>query len=371
MKNTLALLSGLSVIALTGCSSQQDYETASGSYDYLEVSQRASVKVPEGLDSPEFTSDYDLPELSQNADTRLTGRKLTIQSPALVLPLVAGSHVEEGKQEATVWFDQVDDSKPLNTAIWDTVLSFLEQNHIGVDSFDKENGRLVTDWAVEKTTEESAWYDWTENETSEVSRRFVFTMELKPHGRTAALRAKLQDFKFNGADGETITMDSIDAMKERREEIGILNEVLTHYEYQIRLDESKRIAEIRSGLNLEMGFDANGDAAYVVDARHDIVWPRMLLVLRNLGFDVKDLDRTTGLLFVTYNGEDNGWWGSLFSDGESLLEKGDYRLKVVPAGENRTSVTFMDNESQPFEPNQVADMYEQFARVMTQDNLDI
>ena len=34
---------------------------------------------------------------------------------------------------------------------------------------------------------------------------------------------------------------------------------------------------------------ADGDAAYIVEAKYDVAWPRMLLVLRKLGFDVKDL----------------------------------------------------------------------------------
>ena len=49
----------------------------------------------------------------------------------------------------------------------------------------------------------------------------------------------------------------------------------------------------------------------------------------------------------------------------------DYRLKVAKAGANRTSVTFMDNESVPFEANQVSDLYSAFAEVMSEDNLDI
>lgn len=371
MKNTLALLSGLSVLALAGCSSQQDYQTASGSYDYLDVSQRASVKVPEGLDSPDFTKQYELPPVGQKADNRLIGRSISVQSPALVLPLVAGSHIEEGSQDAVVLFDQVDDSKPLQDAIWDTVLSFLEEKQIGVESFDKESGKLVTDWTVEKISGDDAWYEFSDTTTAEISRRFVFTLELKPHGRSAALKAQLEDYKMESSAGDAETLASMSDISERREEIGILNEVLGHYEYQIRLDESQRIAQIRSGLNIEMGFDGDGSPAYLVDAQYDIAWPRMLLVLRKMGFDVKDLDKSTGLLFVSYNDEDSGWWSGLFSDNGEILEKGDYRLKIKPAGESKTSITFMNDESEPFEPNQVADMYDQFARVMSEDNLDI
>ena len=371
MKNTLALLSGLSVLALAGCSSQQDYQTASGSYDYLDVSQRASVKVPEGLDSPEFSQQYELPNVGDGADNNLIGRSLSVQSPALVLPLVAGSRVEEGSDSAVVVFDQVDDSKPLEDAIWDTVLSFLEEKQIGVESFDKAAGKLVTDWTVERIVSDDSWYDFSDAKTSEVSRRFVFQLDVKAHGRSAALSASLDDYKMKSSSGDAETLASINEMTERREEIGILNEVLGYYEYQIKLDESKRIAQIRSGLNIEMGFDGDGAPAYVVDAQYDIAWPRMLLVLRKMGFDVKDLDKSTGLLFVSYNDEDSGWWSGLFSDDKDLLEKGEYRLKVQAIGENKTSITFMNDESEPFEPNQVADLYDQFARVMTEDNLDI
>ncbi|MBU3022802.1 outer membrane protein assembly factor BamC [Aestuariibacter sp. A3R04] len=371
MKNTLALVSGLTMLALTGCSSQQDYQTASGSYDYLEASQRASVKIPEDLDAPEFSSQYDLPTLGKNADESLVGKSLTIQSPALVLPLVSGSHVEEGTQSATIWFDQVDDSQPLSVAIWNTLLSFLEENNIGVESFDKEKGQLITNWVVEEETEESVWYQWTEAQSKEIAKRFVFDMSVKPHGRTASLSATLQDYKSSTSDGEIQKLANLNDLAERREEVNILNEVISHYEYQIQLDQSKRIAEIRKGLKLDLGFDSEGAAAYVVNAQYDIAWPRLLLVLRKMGFDVKDLDKSTGLLFVSYNGDDTGWWSNLFSSGQSILEKGDYRLKVTASGENQSTITFMNDESEPFEPNQVADMYDQFARVMSEDDLDI
>ena len=371
MKNTLALVSGLTILTLTGCSSQQDYQTASGSYDYLDSSQRASVKIPEGLDAPEFSSEYDLPTLGNNADESLVGKSLTVQSPALVLPLVSGSHVEEGTKSATIWFDQVDDSQPLSVAIWNTLLSFLDENNIGVESFDKANGQLITDWVVERETEESSWYQWSEAESKEIARRFVFDMSVKPHGRTASLSAILQDYKSSVDGSDTKSLANLNDLVERREEVNILNEVITHYEYQIQLDQSKRIAEIRKGLNLELGFDKEGSPAYLVNAQYDIAWPRLLLVLRKMGFDVKDLDKSTGLLFVSYNGDDSGWWSGLFSGGKNLLEKGDYRLKVTPSGENQSTITFMNDESEPFEPNQVADMYDQFARVMSEDDLDI
>ena len=71
---------------------------------------------------------------------------------------------------------------------------------------------------------------------------------------------------------------------------------------------------------MELGFDRNGEPAFVVQGEYDIVWPRFLLVLRKLGFNVKDLDKSNGILFVSFGSEESGWWSSLFSsDDDELL----------------------------------------------------
>ncbi len=367
MNKTLALLSGLTVLALAGCSSQLDRKTASGSYDYVETSEKQPLKIPEELDKPEFSDDFALPEVGEEADRDLVGKNLIIMSPSVVMPVVTGSHVEEGTKKAVVWFDQVDDSQPLEKAIWNSLLSFLDQQGIGVDRFEPDEGILVTDWMIINKEEDSSWYDWTSTE-SQIGRRFEFMLEKKPHGRTAALMVELRDYMATTGDDVIANVDDI---QERREEVDILNQVINHYEYQIQLEDSRRIARIRQGLETEMGFNPDGEPAYVVSAQYDVAWPRTLLVLRKLGFNVKDLDKSTGLLFVSYTGDDDGWWGSLFSSEEALLEEGDYRLKVNKLSAERTSITFMNDESEPFEANQVSDLFEPFSRVMSEDNLDI
>jgi len=367
MKRTLAIASSVAMVVLAGCSSQLDRKTASGSYEYLKTKEHKSLEVPDELDAPEFSREYALPELGEGAEESLVGKSLIVRSPALVLPLVTGSHVEEGKSSATIWFDQVDDSQPLSQAIWNSLLSFLDEQGIGVDSFDPEEKILITDWIVITKEIDGPWYSFTDEE-SEIGERFEFSLAVKPHGRSAALTVELKDY-LQTLGNEVIS--EVSSMEERREEVEVLNQVIGHYEYQIQLAETRRIARIRQGINAEMGFNADGDAAYILDAKYDVAWPRMLLVLRKLGFDVKDLDKSNGLLFVTYNGDQGSWWDGLFSSDKRLLKKGDYRLKVAKAGAERTSVTFMNNESVPFEANQVSDLYSAFAEVMSEDNLDI
>lgn len=370
MSKSLALVSGLVVLSLAGCSSQLEKSTATGSYKYLKAEQQPKMQVPDELNQPEFSDEYALPTLGQGADKGLVGRDLRIVSPALVHPLVTGSHVQEGSEGAVVTFDQVDDRQPLSQAIWNAVKSFLDKQNVGISQFDEAQNVLVTDWFVlseEVEDEDSPWYAWSSDIDAEKKRRFKFMLDVKPHGRTASLRTELVEFEQQLGDN---TVTEINDFARHREEVDILNEVISHYEYQIQLDNNRRIAEIRQGLQTEMSFNKDGDPAILVKGQYDVVWPRMLLVLRKLGFDVKDLDKSTGLLFVTFNGDDDGWWNNLFSGDSELLDEGDYRLQIARSG-NNTTVTFMDDESQPFTAKEVTDLYDPFSEVMTQDNLDI
>ena len=132
MTYKLSVIGAIMIATLAACTTVQERQVASGNFDYLEQQPGQSIKVPEGVDTPNFNDAYKLPELGENAQTELLGKQLSVISPSLVLPLVTGSHVEEGSQSATVWFDQIDDRESLDTTVWNSLLSFLEENGIGI-----------------------------------------------------------------------------------------------------------------------------------------------------------------------------------------------------------------------------------------------
>lgn len=356
-----------SVLAISACSSVEERQIANGNFEYLDQPAAADFQVPADLDRPNFSDVYKLPELGENADTDLFGKRVTVTSPSLVLPLVTGSHIEEGMKKATVFFDQVDDSQPLDTTVWNSLISFLEEQGIGVDSFDKSAQSLTTDWMIIESSDDTSWYSWTKTERS-IGRRFEFWLDVKPHGRTAALNVKLKDYLETQGDS---IVSEIDAEQVRRNEVDVLNQVIGHYAGQIRVAEVKRIQEIRKGLDVDLGFDSDGEPAFVIDAEYDVAWPRLLLVLRKLGFNVKDLDQSTGLLFVNYGSGESSWWDNLFSrEGKLPLDEDEYRLQVRKMGD-KTSVTLLDEESQPFTVDEVTSLFQPFSETMSSDNLDI
>lgn len=353
---------------LSACTTPHERRIASGDFRYLNEQQRVDVRIPEDLASPEFSKDYAIPALGPQAPTQLVGDKLEVRSPALVLPVVTGSHVEEGKRTATVFFDQVDDSVPLDTAIWNSLISFLDEQGIGVDSFDKPQGVLVTDWMVARQ-EEGRWYSWTKTER-ELGRRFEFLLQIKPHGRTAALQVSLRDYLETVGEA-VISTDDLDAEAIRRNEVEILNSVIGHYQQQLLLADAKRLRLLREGMEMALGFNANGDSAFLVSGDYDLTWTRLQLVLRKLGFDVKDLDKSNGLLFVEYKGPESDWWSRLWGNDDSLpLEQEEYRLQVTRQGD-KTAVTLMDEQSTPLPADLLTKLYAPFSQTMADDDLDI
>ena len=366
--NTKLIFTICALLLVGGCSNPGSRERTSGDYDYMNVKQKElALKVPDELEEPIRSNQYDLPILqSQSNQKPLLGKDIRISSPRLVLPLVAGSHVEEENEGATVMFDQVDDEQTLDKTIWNKVLSYLEQRNIGVENFDPQSNVLTTDWVVTTTKVDSRWYQFTD-EYIEQAQKFKLSLNVAPHGRTASLTNEI--IAYIDENGNS-ALASLDAISQRTNEVEFLNKIIEEYDFGVRLALSERLAKIRDGFSSELGFNADGDSAIVVNATYSNAWPRLLLVLRKMGFDVIDLDQSSGIMFVLYNGQDSGFWSGLFADKELLLKKDNYRIFVQSAGQ-KTTVTFKDNDSVTFDARQTSDIFDVFKEYMASDNLDI
>nr|WP_136252244.1 outer membrane protein assembly factor BamC [Ningiella ruwaisensis] len=350
-------------VLLSACSSSETRKQVSGDFSYLEVKEGEMLKVPEELDAPPVSNRYELPPV--DANHQIIGPEVLIHSPRLVLPLVSGSHVEEGSSKAKVMFDQINDAEALDKTVWDTVLAYLELKGIGVEEFDRENNTLITDWVVSKEELDESWYEFS-GDVIERAKKFKLTVDVAPHGRTASL--SVEKIAYIDENGES-QLAGLSPFVLRENEVNFLNYIIQEYDFGLRLAENQRIALIRDGFNSELGFNPDGDPAFIVDAEYANTWPRLLLVLRKMGFDVIDLDQASGLMFVKYNGEDKPWY-DVFSDDGLDLEKVNYRLQVQPVGE-RTAVTFRDSDNQAFEVKQATDLFSVFSDYMAESNLDI
>ena len=214
---------------------------------------------------------------------------------------------------------------------------------------------------------DSSWYSWN-NIEHKVGKRFEFALTMKPHGRSAALRVVLRDY-LETVDERVIA--DLDEASARHHEIAILNSVISHYAEQIRIADVRRLRKIQQGLEMELTANEAGDSAFAVAAEYDIAWNRLLLVLRKMGFNVKDLDKSNGLLLVNYTGSDAGWWDGIWGETDALpLDKTEYRLLIEQVG-SRTFITFQDSDNKVLDSAVVAQIYDPMAAVMGTADLDI
>ncbi len=366
MKKQITIITS-SVFFIAACSSVTERQIASGGFKYLEIPEtEKELIVPDDLNKPRRSNQYALPQLQTQNDTTLIGEDIKVTSPRLVLPIVAGSHVEEGAKTAKVNFDKIDDSTPLDTAIWDKVLSYLEQNNIGVESFNRDNNELITDWVISKTEIDSSWYEISD-QFVEHAKKFKLSLDIAPHGRTASLENEMVAYVNDEGNSN---LSALSPIKKRDDEAEFLNYIITEYDFNVRLAQVQRISKIREGFGSSLGFDPDGDSAYLIDAEFDDAWPRLLLVLRKMNFDVVDLDQSSGILFVVYNGEDEGFFTNLFGTQTLPLDQGNYRIFVKRAGQ-KTSVTLKDDESVTLDVDTITGIYPSFKEFMASDNLDI
>lgn len=366
MKKHITIIA-TSVFFIASCSSVGERQIASGGFKYLEVPESdKKLIVPAELKEPRRSNQYALPQLQTQNNAKLKGEDIKVTSPRLVLPLVAGSHVEEGANTAKVNFDKIDDSTALDTAIWDKVLSYLEKNNIGVESFNRGSNELVTDWVISRTEIDSSWYEISDK-FAEHAKKFKLSLDIAPHGRTASLENQIVAYINEQGNSD---LSSLSPIKKRDDEAEFLNYIITEYDFNVRLAQAQRVSKIKEGFSSALGFDPDGDSAYLIDAEFGDAWPRLLLVLRKMNFDVVDLDQSSGILFVVYNGEDEGFFTNLFGTQALPLKQGNYRIFVKRAGQ-KTSVTLKDNESVTLDIDTVTGIFPAFKEFMASDNLDI
>lgn len=365
---TQRALLGLCVsCALFACSTVDERRTASGSKAYLETPAPKPLLIPDGLDKPGVNTDYQIPPVS-NQTSQLYGDDLPVIAPALVLATAQGTYLEEAQTLTSAVFDKLDDESDIRDLVLRRVFTYLQNESIAFSIPSQAGNVITTDWILTNESDDKAWYHFGD-ESQEVGKRFTLNIEPASHGRTARLSVTLTDLVV--ADGADL-VDYIDPFVKRELEAELLNGIIRQYSLEQKIESQQRLAQIRSGIIAELGFDADGNGAIVLDSEYDIVWPKFQLVLRKLGFNVKDLDKSNGLVFVNYQPSESSWFSGWFSSNEQLpLTEDDYRITVKAMSANKTSITFKDEASQPFSAAKTSEIFPVIAENFALDNLDI
>ena len=365
---TQRVLLGLCVsCVLFACSSVDERRAASGSKAYLDTPAPKPLLIPDGLDKPSTNTDYQIPTISSEA-TGLYGDDLPVVAPALVLATAQGTYLEEADTFTSAIFDKLDSKDNIRDLVIERISSHLFNQNIAFTIPNQAGNTILTDWILSNETGDKAWYDFGETK-QQVGKRFQLNIEPASHGRTARLNVILTDLVVGD---EQDLIDGLDPFLKRELEAELLNGIIRQYSLEQKIESQQRLAQIRSGITAELGFDADGNGAIILSSEYDIVWPKFQLVLRKLGFNVKDLDKSNGLVFVSYQSSESTWFSGWFNSSDTLpLTEDDYRITVNALSSNKTSITFKNEDNQPFSAAKTSEIFPIIAENFALDNLDI
>lgn len=354
MKKSLTLVL---LVALSACSTNESRTTASGSKAYLQTTANQTIQVPAELNKPITTDRYAIPAVGAAAAVNM-GNDLPVSSVQLVRPLAAGTYIEENSNEAIVVIDRLDSPLEVNEYVWNMVDGYALQNQLTVAN------QVQFARVIQKSYRDNmdALFSLATDEAP--AERVDFLLTLVPEGNGRVARLKVELLAAQTANGEALSV-----FVQRDLAFNLLNDILTYANEQDTRTKYQRIARIRDGVDSQIIINDKGQTQLVAAENYDVIWSKVLLVLRKLDFDVKDLDKSTGLLTLNYL-PDNSWWDNLFGDESLALEEGAYNMQLI-TNDNGTAITLTDKDGQALADSTLQQLFSAMQSLLAEDNLDI
>lgn len=321
----IAVVSGVLVVA--GCSSQRD--VAQGDFSYTELNEQQSIIVPQGMTPVIQHPDYLIPESDEYSGP--VGREQSIRSPRQVMPLVPGSRIEEGSQEARLWFDAVEDMDNVAAWVWRELLDLVDEYDVAIVEQEEQSLLRTETFRMEQGDRaQSGFFNRLSGNRIqfESEQALQINMEAPAHGRSAMIEVEATDMRWL-EDGEPVAARG---NLERDIEIGFLNELTSRMQANFS---DERIASVRATRALRHAESPQGDPAYALDTDFESGWVMMPGVFDYLGFVVDDLNQRDGVFYTDYQpGGERGFFSRLAfwrgaDQGELDLPRGDgYQFEV-------------------------------------------
>lgn len=351
------------VAAVAACSSPLERRQANGGEDYVQAEQAPMLKIPEGLKTPPYNKEYEVPAIGAKANPALVGKNLDIRPPLQVLPMAEGTHVEEGSDNIKIVVESIDNSVDLKQEIFANLDGFLAKQAIPVRSRDYDKGNIETDWIESREVLESSL--WGSDKEYLLRQRYRFDIETRPHGRTANIvihlveheefyDGKEQDVMLSGEDKQRYTID-------------MLNSAIAYM--SVKREQTIQANRLKQtlGINVDLVTPEEGAAYWSAKASYKQVWDRLRIVLPEMGFEISDMDSAKGLYFIKFT-DNSGFWSSLWNDNQLSLKEGSYRLLLQDGDTpDETKILLRDAEDQPLSNDVVAKVYESLSNLMKEE----
>lgn len=352
MRVNLLVLAGAATVLASACTFTPKQQ-AEGKFEYTDLTAESAIQPAPNKQLPEPTNRYTVPDVQGSGPI---GTAVPILAPKLVWPVADGSRVEEAEDQVRVYFDELDGMSDIEQYVWQGALQALRMRNIAVT--EQVDRKLIqTDWVTETFV-----YGEDEEEVN-IRRRFELKFDTAEHGRTTAVSSAVVERDLSAVDTVEIE-NSYLQFSDRDAATSVLNMVVS----EIAMTQQTGVADLddEGAVLVDMGFDEDGYASFIMGASFSYTWALMQDVLPELGFEVDDFNRENGRYYVTYEFEESFWGGS--SEGKLDLSEGAYEVKVT-GDAKRTSITIFRDRT-PLSADEVMQIFAPFAaEIRTQSGI--
>ncbi|KFZ38364.1 lipoprotein [Shewanella mangrovi] len=356
----------IAVLSVTACSTPIERRQPNGTFDYVKAEKQAELVIPEGLKTPPYSKEYEIPKVGDKVDKSIYGPQLDIRPPLQILPLADGTHVEEGSDDIKIVVESIKGSTNLKQEMISVVEGFLAKYNYKIASEDKDTGIIQTDWIDSSEVIDSHWF--SENQVFDIRQRYQFDVEVRPHGRTGYLKIKVLEShqNYNGEEKDLFLKSD----EQNRYATEMLNRTISFM--SVERENIIRATKVAESKGIPMSYVAatseDGEGYWIADAPLKRTWDRLALALPDVGLEVVDMDSSKGLYYLSFK-DDTGFWDSFFGGKKMDIKDGNYRLILKAAADDtsKTELRFHNAEDQKIDAEALKTVYDTISSAVTQD----
>lgn len=349
-QRTIGAVLGISVVALSGCSTWNQLMGTEESVDYRSTVRADPLSIPPDLTQVNQDARYRAPEgtatFSEYAQTEQQRRSVT--DADRVLPQQEGIRVMRDGDLRWLVVDQPAEE------IYPRIIEFWNMQGFTIRNQDPRAGVIETDWAENRAKIPEGWirralgaiidqvFDSGERE------RFRTRLE-RVGGRTEIYVSHQHMEETPTADGTTFKWvfgqedPGLNAAMLARMMVFLGTDVDRAQQLVAEAEQNPQTPDIRTA--------EDGTAQLLMDEAFDRAWRRVGVAIDSAGFTVDDRDRSTGDFYVRYLDVDTGvkieqqnFIGRLFGQ-RNTAEAEQYRINVAQQGAG-SRVAVLDAQGQ-------------------------
>jgi outer membrane protein assembly factor BamC len=288
---------------------------------YKKEREQPLLRLPEGVESNHVEEVYVIPAVSNEY---VSPAKFEAPRPTPLLAAAAADAIRIQKLGDDTW-------ALVNVApgqLWPQVRSFLGSVNWPVSFVDPQAGVIDTQYLPLKDDDREA--------------RFRFRVERGVQRGTSELHIL---HMFRAIE---------DNWPEQSDDFAIESDVLQSVaQYIANSTEEASVSMIADRSISSEGklrlIETSPNQAYLeLDLPFDRAWASLQIGIENSGFKVDDLNRSEGVYYVTYLGEDaeegSGWFGWLFSDEDNPLIGQGFEVKLISKSKETQQISLIAND---------------------------